>query len=66
MNLKNIVGVSDKRILSIDPSSHSLGWAVIDFNNGLKLVDCGKIKFTKTNDISIKFNEINTGIKLII
>lgn len=65
MNLKNIVTITDKRILSIDPSSHSLGWAVIDYNNGLKLVDCGKIKFTKTNDISIKFNEINAGIKLI-
>lgn len=65
MNLKNIVNTSDKKILSIDPSSHSLGWAVIDFNNGLKLVDCGKIKFTKTNDISVKFNEINAGIKEI-
>ena len=58
MNLKNIVHKNDSKILSIDPSSHSLGWAVIDFSSGLKLVDCGKIKFTKTNDISIKFNEI--------
>ncbi len=65
MNLKNIVPSKDRRVLSIDPSSHSLGWAVIDFTNGLELIDCGKIKFTKTNDISIKFNEINDGIKSI-
>jgi Holliday junction resolvasome RuvABC endonuclease subunit len=65
MNLKNIVHKNDSRVLSVDPSSHSLGWAVIDFSSGLKLIDCGKIKFTKTNDISIKFNEINSGIKQI-
>jgi len=65
LSLKNIVHTNDKVILSIDPSSHSLGWAVIDFNNGLRLLDCGKIKFTKTNDISIKFNEINSGIQAV-
>lgn len=64
MNLKNIIH-NDKVILSIDPSSHSLGWAVIGFSKNLELIDCGKIKFTKTNDITIKFNEINTGIKKI-
>jgi len=64
MNLKNIIN-NDKIILSIDPSSHSLGWAVIEFNKNLNLVDCGKIKFTKTNDIAVKFNEINSGIKKI-
>lgn len=76
MNLKNIVS-QDKIILSIDPSSHSLGWAIIESTNnsnfGLKttaynkckLIDCGKIKFTKNSDIAIKFNEINDGIKTI-
>ena len=64
MTLKNIVK-NDKIVLSIDPSSHSLGWAVIEIGKNPKLIGCGKIKFTKTNDITIKFNEINSGIKKI-
>jgi Holliday junction resolvasome RuvABC endonuclease subunit len=51
-------------VLAIDPASHSLAWAIIDLDT-FDLVAIGKIKLTKTQDISIKFFQIVTGINSI-
>ena len=62
MSIKNIVSSQDPgRILAIDPSSHSLGWAVVDVNK-TELVAYGKIPLTKTLDISVKFDQIFSGL----
>ena len=56
MSLKNIsLSQNPQRIIAIDPSSHSLGWAVIDISKP-ELIAYGKISLTKTLDISIKFD----------
>jgi Holliday junction resolvasome RuvABC endonuclease subunit len=63
VSIKSIAKTNFLRVLSIDPSSHSLGWAVIEI--GLKrprLIKCGKIKFPKSSEISTKFESINEGI----
>ena len=62
MSIKNIVSSQDPgRILAIDPSSHSLGWAVVDVNK-TELIAYGKIPLTKTLDISVKFDQIFSGL----
>lgn len=62
MSLKNIsLSQNPQRIIAIDPSSHSLGWAVIDINKP-ELISCGKISLTKTPDVSVKFDQIFSGL----
>lgn len=51
-------------VLAIDPASHSLAWAIIDLDTS-KLIATGKIKLTKTQDVSIKFAQILAGINSI-
>lgn len=62
MSLKNIsLSQNSQRIIAIDPSSHSLGWAVVDISKP-KLIAYGKIPLTKTLDISVKFDQIFSGL----
>jgi Holliday junction resolvasome RuvABC endonuclease subunit len=65
VSIKSIAKVNRKRVLSIDPSSHSLGWAVIQIDGGMSLIDCGKIQFPKSSVIDVKFNLISSGLKEI-
>jgi Holliday junction resolvasome RuvABC endonuclease subunit len=63
VSIKSIANTNFTKVLSIDPSSHSLGWAVIEI--GLKqprLIKCGKIKFPKSPEMHIKFQAINDGL----
>ena len=66
MSLKSIVGYKEpwKKILAIDPASHSLAWAVIDCDKNI--VETGKIDLSKTKEVTEKFNEITKGIKKIV
>lgn len=65
MNIKNIVNKSKyKNCLSIDPSSNSLAWAVININN--EVIDTGKINFTKGSDMSEKLYQINQNIPILV
>lgn len=65
MSLKSIVESKKyKRCLSIDPSSNSLAWAVIDNTN--KVVDTGKIKFTKGTSMLEKLAVVNNEIPVLI
>lgn len=62
VSIKSIASSQNpQRIIAIDPSSHSLGWAVIDISKE-ELVASGKILLTKTQDISVKFDQIFSGI----
>lgn len=66
VSIKSIAKTNFTRVLSIDPSSHSLGWAVIEM--GIKqprLVKCGKIKFPKPSEMHTKFQLINDGLSEI-
>lgn len=66
VSLKSIATNNFVKVLSIDPSSHSLGWAIIEVRPGApRLVKCGKIKFPKPSEMHTKFEEINRGIKEI-
>ena len=66
MSLKSIVGYKEpwKKILAIDPASHSLAWAVIDCDKNI--VETGKIDLSKTKEVTEKFNEITKGVKNIV
>ena len=47
------------RVISLDPASHSLAWAVLDMNKkGITIVDCGKIDYSLIPEISNKFSKI--------
>jgi len=66
VSIKSIATTNFTKVLSLDPSSHSLGWAVIEM--GLRqprLIKCGKIKFPKSPEMHIKFEAINDGIDKI-
>jgi len=67
MSVKNIVNnIRVKRVLSMDPSSNSLAWVIFDHTaNGINMVDCGKINFKETKEISSKFKIINKELKQI-
>jgi Holliday junction resolvasome RuvABC endonuclease subunit len=57
MSLSSIVNKRTwKRLLAIDPASHSLAWAVID--NDKNVIATGKISLNKQKDISDKFHQI--------
>lgn len=57
MSLKDIVKkVQWGRVLAIDPASHSLAWAVLDYDKNLIAV--GKISLEQEKDQSLKFNKI--------
>lgn len=66
MSLKSIVGFKEpwQKVLAIDPASHSLAWAVIDRDKNI--LETGKIDLSKTKEVSLKFEEISRGIKLIL
>jgi Holliday junction resolvasome RuvABC endonuclease subunit len=54
------------RIIAVDPASHSLAWAILDTNeDGIKIVDFGKIDFSTTPELSNKFNKIKQEIPKI-
>ena len=62
MSIKSISSSQNpNRIIAIDPSSHSLGWAIVDINK-TELVAYGKISLTKTQDVSVKFDQIFSGL----
>lgn len=64
MSVSSLVSSLKKsRIMSIDPASHSLAWSIIDIDNGkMKIVDFGKIDFSKVAEISGKFEKIKQEI----
>lgn len=51
-------------MLAIDPSSHSLAWAVVDKNK--TVIDTGKIVFDKSKEMPDKFKAIAEEIAVII
>lgn len=63
VSIKSIAKNNFTKVLSLDPSSHSLGWAVIEM--GVKqprLIKCGKIKFPKSTEMHIKFRAVRDGL----
>lgn len=68
MSIKKLVSsVKRERIVSIDPSSHSLAWVVYDVTiDDVKMIDSGKIDYKKDKAISLKFSAIDAGLKKII
>lgn len=65
MSLKNIVKKNSwEKMLAIDPSSHSLAWAVIDKNK--TVIDTGKIVFDKSKEMPDKFKAIAEEIAVIV
>jgi Holliday junction resolvasome RuvABC endonuclease subunit len=68
MSIKAILSaVKDTRLLSIDPSSHSLAWVVLDASmSSIKIVASGKIEYKKDKEISSKFSKIDSGLKEIV
>lgn len=58
-----IAKMKTQRILAIDPASHSLAWAVMDVDeNGVSIIDFGKIDFSNLPELSNKFSKIKKEI----
>jgi len=58
----------ERRVLSIDPSSHSLAWVIFDVDrkeNKIELVKSGKIDYKKIPDIVGKFRSIRSSVESI-
>jgi Holliday junction resolvasome RuvABC endonuclease subunit len=68
MTIRSLVSsVKEQRVLSIDPSSHSLAWAVFDVNlNSIQLTASGKIDYKKDKDVSLKFKAIDSGLTQLV
>lgn len=65
MSLKNIVSKHQwKKLLALDPSSHSLAWAVIDAEKNV--IATGKIHFEKAKETQEKFRTIASGIEEVV
>jgi Holliday junction resolvasome RuvABC endonuclease subunit len=65
MSLKNIVASNNwKKLVAIDPASHSLAWVVID--NEKNVIATGKIDLKKEKTESEKFAKIAEGIAKVI
>jgi Holliday junction resolvasome RuvABC endonuclease subunit len=62
VSIKKLVGY--KNCISIDPSSNSLAWAVISYEN--KLIGTGKISFGKGSAMSAKLECINHELPEIL
>lgn len=65
MNIGRLVSaIKANRLLSIDPSSHSLAWCVVDLDkNKFDVVATGKIDFKDDKEIHSKFRKIRSGIQ---
>lgn len=58
-----IAKMKTQRIISLDPASHSLAWSVLDVTeNGVSVVDFGKIEFGSIPELSNKFAKIKKEI----
>jgi Holliday junction resolvasome RuvABC endonuclease subunit len=62
VSIKKLVGY--KNCISIDPSSNSLAWAVINYDN--KLIGTGKISLGKGSSMSAKLQSINDQLPEIL
>lgn len=60
---KLLNSVKSKRVIAIDPSSHSLAWCVFDIDGStFNIVDTGKIDFRDKKEISNKLSVIRRGL----
>lgn len=68
MTIRSLVSsIKEERVLSIDPSSHSLAWAIFDVKiDSLKLIATGKIDYKKDKDVSLKFKAIDIGLNKLV
>jgi len=68
MSVRSLISsIKSERIVSIDPSSHSLAWVIYDVTlDSIKLIANGKIDYKKDKDVSIKFKAIDAGLKKIV
>lgn len=68
MSVRSLVSsIKSERIVSIDPSSHSLAWVIYDVTlDEIILVANGKIDYKKDKDVSLKFKAIDKGLNEII
>jgi Holliday junction resolvasome RuvABC endonuclease subunit len=64
MSIAKLVNtVKSTRIISIDPSSNSLAWCVVDLSkNTFNVVANGKIDFSDKKEIGSKFKTIRSGL----
>lgn len=51
------------KVLGIDPGLASIGWAVLEFDKGFKLLKCGCFKTEKQSDFSSRLAKIFEEIK---
>lgn len=60
MSVSSLISkMKGRRIIAIDPASHSLAWSILDMDEkGIHVVDYGKIDFKSIPELSNKFMKI--------
>ena len=64
MSISSLVSkMKTQRIIAIDPASHSLAWVIMDTtDDGVSIIDFGKIDFSNVPELSNKFSKIKKEI----
>lgn len=61
-----VTKMRSQRLIAIDPASHSLAWAILDMNQeGISVIDYGKIEYGTIPELSNKFSRIKLEIPRI-
>lgn len=61
-----VTQIKSQRVIAIDPASHSLAWSVLDMNDdGIKIIDYGKIEYGLIPELSNKFSKIKKELPII-
>lgn len=64
MSISSLVSkMKTQRIIAVDPASHSLAWVIMDMtDDGISIIDFGKIDFSNVPELSNKFSKIKKEI----
>jgi Holliday junction resolvasome RuvABC endonuclease subunit len=66
--MKTLGSLKNRKVLGIDPATHSLAWALCEMNSqgDIILLDCGKIELIKQKGMEVKIQGIVENLPKVI
>jgi Holliday junction resolvasome RuvABC endonuclease subunit len=66
--MKTLGSLKNRKVLGIDPATHSLAWALCEMNSqgDVDLLDCGKIELIKQKGMEVKIQGIVENLPSVI
>jgi Holliday junction resolvasome RuvABC endonuclease subunit len=66
--MKTLGSLKNKKVLGIDPATHSLAWALceIDSQGDVDMLDCGKIELIKQKGMEVKIQGVVENLPKVI